>query len=101
MSSYPPKADARSSSANGGLQSKRESLIWFSFFIFNMEEFVVYVLYSEKYKIHYTGFTSDLISRFRSHNLLSNKGFTRKYRPWLVVYVEFFDNKKDAIQREK
>ncbi|RKN00525.1 GIY-YIG nuclease family protein, partial [Aquimarina sp. BL5] len=36
-----------------------------------MKEFVVYILYSEKYDKSYTGYTSDLISRFRSHNQLA------------------------------
>lgn len=66
-----------------------------------MEEYVVYVLYSEKYNIHYTGYTGNLIARFASHNLLSEKGFTKKYRPWTVVHVEFFNSKREAIVREK
>ena len=64
-------------------------------------EFVVYILYSSQYKIHYTGFTSSLIARFKSHNEFGTKGFTKKYRPWIVIYVEFFNNKKDALKREK
>ncbi len=64
-------------------------------------EFVVYVLYSEKHKKRYTVYTSDLISRFKSHNELSTKGFTIKYRPWKVLYVEFFETKTGAIAREK
>ncbi len=66
-----------------------------------MKEFVVYILYSEKYNKTYTGYTSDLISRFRSHNQLATKGFTVSYRPWKVVYLEFFEIKKEAIIREK
>ena len=66
-----------------------------------MEEFVVYVLYSESHHVHYTGFTSNLIERFLSHNIYSTKGFTSKYRPWVVVYVEFFTDKKTAMNREK
>ena len=66
-----------------------------------MEEFVVYILFSESHNIHYTGFTSNLIERFQSHNKYSTKGFTKKYRPWTVVYVEFFINKKAAMNREK
>ncbi|WP_298539148.1 GIY-YIG nuclease family protein [uncultured Aquimarina sp.] len=66
-----------------------------------MEEFVVYILYSEKYDKSYTGYTSDLISRFRSHNQLATKGFTIRYRPWKVVYLEFFNSKKEALVREK
>ena len=66
-----------------------------------MEEYVVYVLYSEKFNIHYTGYTGNLIARFASHNSLSEKGFTRKYRPWTVVYLEFYTSKKEAMAREK
>jgi putative endonuclease len=66
-----------------------------------MEEFVVYVLYSERFNKNYTGFTSNLIERFKSHNHLGTKGFTLKFRPWNVIYVEFFSSKSEAIKREK
>ena len=33
-----------------------------------MEEFVVYILFSEDYGKTYVGFTSNLIERFKSHN---------------------------------
>ncbi|WP_326936105.1 GIY-YIG nuclease family protein [Flavobacterium sp. PL11] len=36
-----------------------------------MEEFIVYILYSKKFNQNYTGFTSNLIERFKSHNLLA------------------------------
>jgi len=64
-------------------------------------EFVVYVLYSKKYNKTYTGYTSNLIERFKSHNYLSKKGFTLKYRPWIVVFVEPFNDKSKARKREK
>lgn len=66
-----------------------------------MEEFIVYILYSERYNKNYTGFTSNLIERFKSHNQLSTKGYTLKFRPWKVIHVEFFNFKNEAIQREK
>ena len=66
-----------------------------------MEEFVVYILFSEKYKKTYTGFTNNLIERFKSHNVLGIKGYSIKYRPWKVVYVEFFSSKLEAMKREK
>ncbi|MGE0637504.1 MAG: GIY-YIG nuclease family protein [Bacteriovoracia bacterium] len=65
-----------------------------------MQEFVVYVLYSENYDRLYIGYTSDLITRFNFHNVLSNKGFTIKYRPWKVIHVEFYLTKSEAMQRE-
>ena len=67
----------------------------------NNSDFVVYVLYSSKHDKIYIGFTTNLISRFYSHNLLSNKGWTIKYRPWEVVYIEFYKYKDEALRREK
>ena len=66
-----------------------------------MDEFVVYLLYSENFNKTYTGFTSNLIERFKSHNFLGTKGYTLKFRPWKVVYVEFYNSKSDAMNREK
>ena len=66
-----------------------------------MEEFVVYILYSEKFNKNYTGFTSSLIERFKSHNQLAKKGYTIKFRPWTVIYVEFFNSKSEAMKKEK
>ena len=66
-----------------------------------MEEFVVYVLYSEKFDETYTGFTANLLERFKSHNYLAKSGYTIKFRPWKVIHVEFFNEKKDAMKREQ
>ena len=70
-------------------------------FLLDMDEFVVYILFSKNYGKTYTGFTSNLIERFKSHNALGVKGYTIKFRPWEVVYVEFFTSKSDALKREK
>ncbi len=56
-----------------------------------MDEFVVYILFSEKYGKTYVGFTSNLIERFN----------TKNFRPWKVLHIEFFNNKSDALAREK
>ena len=66
-----------------------------------MQEFVTYVLYSLKFNKIYIGYSSSLIQRFYSHNKFSNKGFTVKYRPWIVVYTEFFKTKNEAMKKEK
>ena len=65
-----------------------------------MQEFVVYILYSKKHDKFYKGFTTSLIERFRSHNELATKGYTIRFRPWTVVHVEFFETKREALQRE-
>jgi putative endonuclease len=70
-------------------------------FYIEMDEFVVYILFSKDYDKTYVGFTSNLIERFKSHNYLSKKGFTIKFRPWEVIHVEFFTIKSDALKREK
>jgi putative endonuclease len=64
-------------------------------------EFVVYILYSEKFDKTYVGFTSSLIERFKSHNMLANSGYTIPFRPWIVTYVEFFYDKTEAMKKEK
>ena len=66
-----------------------------------MDEFVVYILFSKKFNKTYVGFTSNLIARFTSHNILGTKGYTLKYRPWEVVFVEFFKSKQEAVAREQ
>ena len=70
-------------------------------FFIKMDEFVVYILFSKNYNKTYTGFTSNLIERFKSHNVLGVKGYTIKYRPWEVVYVAFFTSKAEALRKEK
>ena len=63
--------------------------------------FIVYALYSSTYDKIYIGYTSNLVERFKSHNQLSKKGWTIKYRPWLIIHQESFENKLEAILREK
>lgn len=62
--------------------------------------YTVYILYSEKYKKKYIGYTSNLIERFKSHNILGTKGYTLKFRPWKVLHTEFFEDKIEALIRE-
>ena len=63
--------------------------------------YIVYVLHSSQFDKIYIGYTSDLASRMRSHNKLSKKGWTVKYRPWEVVHTEVFELKSEAMRREK
>ena len=39
--------------------------------------------------------------RFKSHNELGTKGWTRSYRPWIVIFTEFYERKQEALEREK
>jgi putative endonuclease len=63
--------------------------------------FTVYVLYSPSFSKIYIGFTSNLEERIKSHNELGKKGWAIKYRPWEIVHIEKFLEKKDAQRREK
>jgi putative endonuclease len=66
-----------------------------------MEEFVVYVLYSARFNKIYIGFSSDLINRMKAHNIFDKTGYPSRYRPWIVVYIEFYATKPEAMKREK
>ena len=63
--------------------------------------FTVYVLYSEKFRKKYIGYTGDLMERFKSHNRLSTESYTSRYRPWKVLHTEVFETKEAAMKREK
>ncbi len=63
-------------------------------------EHVVYIMYSPGSRRNYTGATSNLIQRFPSHNIFGNDG-TAKYRPWILVHVEFHESKIKALKQEK
>ncbi len=60
----------------------------------------VYVLYSENFEKHYTGFTSNFEQRLLSHNVLG-KGWTKKYWPWKVLLTDSYETKSEAMQRER
>ncbi len=62
--------------------------------------FTVYVLFSVKFNIHYTGFTTNLEQRLLSHNSLG-KGWTKAYRPWILIYTKAFERKEEAMKFEK
>ncbi|RYZ60482.1 MAG: GIY-YIG nuclease family protein [Chitinophagaceae bacterium] len=62
--------------------------------------YTVYILYSKKQNKTYVGFTSNLLQRFKSHNDLG-RGFTARYRPWTIIYCEYFMEKAAAMKRER
>ena len=65
------------------------------------DQFTVYVLYSPKYGKIYIGFTSNLEQRLLAHNVLEKKGWTIRFRPWVIVFTEEYPTKKEAMRREK
>ncbi|OFY35736.1 MAG: endonuclease [Bacteroidetes bacterium GWF2_38_335] len=66
-----------------------------------MEKYFTYILYSPVFDKIYIGYTSNLNQRLDSHNHPDNKGWTKKFRPWVMVYHEEFYSKKEAMKREK
>jgi len=63
--------------------------------------FTVYALYSSSHNKIYIGFSSDVARRLISHNHPNNKGWTAKFKPWVIIFSENFDSKSDAMIREK
>jgi len=61
----------------------------------------VYILASRRYGTLYTGATSDLAQRVIQHRDGLVPGFTKQYGVKRLVYVETFDDIRDAIIREK
>jgi putative endonuclease len=63
--------------------------------------YYVYALYSVEYNKIYIGFATDLEKRLAAHNHLLNKGYTAKFKPWIIIYTESCVSKKKALIREK
>ena len=63
--------------------------------------FTVYVLHSQKFDKIYIGFTTDIEKRLFAHNHPSNKGWTKSFQPWEIIYSEEFETKEEAMDREK
>src|SRR5690606_6539323 len=58
-------------------------------------------LCAEKYNKIYIGVTFNIQQRMLSHNQLSKKGWTVRFRPWVIVHTEEFQDKQLALKREK
>ena len=60
----------------------------------------IYILYSEVLDRYYIGSTKDISKRIEKH-LQSKKGFTSRAKDWKLKYSEVFDEKSDALKRER
>ena len=63
-----------------------------------MEHFV-YIIFSDKYNIFYKGYSSRPFKRVEEHNNGLSR-YTKNKRPWKLVFLQKFDNKKDALIKE-
>ncbi|MDD3284345.1 MAG: GIY-YIG nuclease family protein [Patescibacteria group bacterium] len=62
--------------------------------------FYVYIIYSNKLRKHYIGYSSNLNGRLKKHNSGLSK-FTSKGIPWKLIYYEVFLSSVDARSEEK
>jgi putative endonuclease len=62
--------------------------------------YYVYLLYSAGHDKYYVGQTSDLETRLRFHNELSETSYTSKYRPWELRFSLEVADRKLAMQVE-
>ena len=63
--------------------------------------FTFYILYSAFADKYYVGFTGNgIVDRIPKHNS-NHKGFTGKYKDWILAYSETYTTKTEALNREK
>ena len=62
--------------------------------------YYVYVLKSFKNKHFYIGCTDNLERRLKYHNL-GLVFWTKRYKPWELIYKETYNSKDKAFRREK
>jgi putative endonuclease len=63
--------------------------------------FFVYAIYSKAFDKIYIGSSSNPEGRLLAHNHPENKGWTKKFQPWMLFHSEEFSSKSDALKREK
>jgi putative endonuclease len=59
-----------------------------------------YIVANQKNGTIYTGVTSDLVKRVYEHREALVKGFTKRYGCKLLVWLEAYDDLKEARRRE-
>ena len=64
-----------------------------------MENFFVYILYSQAIDQYYVGHTADLGDRHFRHTNSGSKS-TKKANDWKLMYQEQFTTRAEAYQRE-
>lgn len=62
--------------------------------------FKVYVLKSEKAQKSYVGSTNDVERRLSEHNA-GYHSYTKRYKPWKVIYTEEYSTENETREREK
>jgi putative endonuclease len=65
-----------------------------------MQKYFLYILYSEALDRYYVGSSHDPETRLCFHNT-SLKGWTKRGRPWELVFSKEFPSKIDALKIER
>ncbi|WP_337873181.1 GIY-YIG nuclease family protein [Ignavibacterium sp.] len=63
--------------------------------------YTVYVLYSIDFNKIYIGQTEDVQRRLFEHNNGLLSSYTKRYKPWQIVYTEEYSTRVEAMKREK
>ena len=63
-------------------------------------KFYVYILINFDRTKTYVGFTENIERRLKEHNN-GKSTYTRKHKPWGILYIEEYREKEEAIKREK
>ena len=63
-------------------------------------ELFLYILRSKSSGRFYVGVSSDPEKRLRFHNYIE-RGFTARYRPWEIVFMQEYETKEDALCAER
>ena len=77
---------------------RKKPLSFRGFFVFGM--FYVYILQSDVDASFYIGYTANLELRLEQHNN-GEATFSRRKKPWKLVYSELYSDKTEALKREK
>ena len=62
-------------------------------------QYYTYILYSKKIDRYYIGSTQNIHKRIERHNAGATKS-TKGGRPWVLVHLENFETKTEAIKKE-
>ena len=62
--------------------------------------FCVYIIQNNKTKQIYIGKSNNLFRRIKEHNSGKSKFTNKKNGKWILIYSEFYRDKKDADDRE-
>jgi putative endonuclease len=62
--------------------------------------FITYILKSKLFSKIYVGHTDNLNRRLKEHNH-GKSLYSKRYKPWITIHKEVYDNLENSIKREK